>query len=137
MDKPVTLRSYTYPTEAAIIRSRLESEGIACFLKNELSIQINPFYSNALGGVELQVDESDLERAQEVLSGLERTDNTSLAEEEKATDGEPGCKVCGALPSDRSSYSVLVFVLCILCLGIPFFYVGRKNTCHNCGHRLS
>jgi hypothetical protein len=133
MDNPVTIRTYTYPTDAAIMRSRLESEGIECFLKNELSIQINPLYSNALGGVELQVDETDLDRAQEILLGLEGAKH-SVAEEDKA--GEITCPVCGALQSYRKTYSVLIFVLCILCLGIPFFYLGRKHICYSCGNRL-
>jgi hypothetical protein len=137
MDNPVTIRSYTYPTEAAIMRSRMESEGITCFLKNELSIQINPFYSNALGGVELQVDESDVERAQEILDAAEEhaSQAPAIGEEENQA-GEIACQSCGALQSERRSYSVLVFMLSLVCLGIPFFYLGKKRTCHRCGKRL-
>jgi hypothetical protein len=67
MDKFVTLRTYMYPIEAAIFRCKLEAAGIECFLKNELTVQVNPLYSNAIGGVELQVNEEDVETAEEIL----------------------------------------------------------------------
>jgi len=63
----VTVLTFTYPYEVAIIRSRLESEGIECFVQDELTVQVNPFYSNAIGGIKLQVRESDLERTIEIL----------------------------------------------------------------------
>jgi len=63
----ITIKTFTLPIEAAIIRGRLESEGIECFLTNELTTQVNPLYSNAIGGVELQVRESDLQNAIAIL----------------------------------------------------------------------
>ncbi len=63
----VTIKTFTYPHEAGIIRSRLESEGIYCFLQDELTAQVHPFYSNAIGGVKLQVREEDLEKAIRIL----------------------------------------------------------------------
>ena len=67
MDKLVTLRTYVYPIEAAIFRCKLEAAGIECYLKNELTVQVNPLYSNAIGGVQLQVNEEDVETAEEIL----------------------------------------------------------------------
>ena len=67
MDQIVTIRSFNYPVELAVIRGRLEAEGIDCFVQDELTIQANPFYSHALGGVKLQVRQSDLRRAMEIL----------------------------------------------------------------------
>jgi type III secretory pathway lipoprotein EscJ len=66
-EKFVTIRTFTFAYEIAIVRSRLESEGITCFVKDELTAQVNPFYSNAIGGIQLQVLESDLPRAIEIL----------------------------------------------------------------------
>lgn len=63
----VTIKTFTHPNEAAVIVSRLESEGIECFLKDGLTAQINPFYSNAIGGVKLQVRNNTVERAIEIL----------------------------------------------------------------------
>jgi len=66
-DNLITVMTFSYPHELAIIRARLESEGIECFVQDELTTQINPFYSNAIGGVKLQVKESDVPIAIEIL----------------------------------------------------------------------
>ncbi|MDR0713783.1 MAG: DUF2007 domain-containing protein [Bacteroidales bacterium] len=63
----ITVQTFTYPMQAAIIRGRLESEGIECFVRDELTVQVHPFYSNAIGGVKLQVRKNDLEQAVEIL----------------------------------------------------------------------
>ena len=67
MDKYITILTVTYPHELAIIRSRLESEGIECFARDEMTVQANPLYSNAIGGVKLQVREDDVPEAMEIL----------------------------------------------------------------------
>ena len=66
-DKLITVLTVTYPHELAIIRGRLESEGIECFVQDELTVQVNPFYSNAIGGIKLQVRESNYDKAVEIL----------------------------------------------------------------------
>ena len=63
----VTIRTFIYPHDAYIIKGRLEAEGIEAFLKDEMTVQVDNFYSNALGGVKLQVKESDIDRATEIL----------------------------------------------------------------------
>ncbi|MDD6210814.1 MAG: DUF2007 domain-containing protein [Bacteroidales bacterium] len=67
MNKLVTIKTFTYPHELAIIRSKLESEGIYCFAQDELTAQVHPFYSNAIGGIKLQVREEDIEKAITIL----------------------------------------------------------------------
>ena len=63
----VTVLTFTYLSEVAIIRGRLESEGIECFIPNELTIQAQPFIANTIDGIKLQVRESDLERTIKIL----------------------------------------------------------------------
>ena len=67
MDNLVTIRTFTFPIDLAIIRGKLESEDIRCFVQDELMSQANVFYSRAIGGARLQVRESDLQRAIEIL----------------------------------------------------------------------
>ena len=67
MNNWTTILTFEFPSEAIVITSLLESEGIECYLKDELTAQVNPFYSNAIGGVKLQVKESDLRDAFTVL----------------------------------------------------------------------
>lgn len=67
MNDLITVVAFTYPHELAIVKGRLESEGIECFVKDEMTIQVHNFYSNAIGGVKLQVKNSDVENAIEIL----------------------------------------------------------------------
>lgn len=46
---------------------KLESEGISVQIKDELTAQVNNFYSNAIGGVKVLVAENDYNRAIEIL----------------------------------------------------------------------
>jgi hypothetical protein len=66
-EKLITILTFEFAHEAPIVKGKLESEGIPCFLKDELTAQVAPFYSNAIGGVKLQVIESDVPQAIEIL----------------------------------------------------------------------
>lgn len=63
----VTIKTFTYAYEVAVLKGRLESEGITTFIKNENFSQIASLYSNAIGGVQLQVREDDIPAAIEIL----------------------------------------------------------------------
>ena len=64
----ITIKSAHVESEIVVFRSKLESEGIKCYLKNEFTTQI----LNHLPSfeVELQVAESDMSRAQEILNEI-------------------------------------------------------------------
>ncbi len=82
MEKFITVKTFTYQNELSIILGRLESEGIECFVKDEFAVQVTSFYSNAIGGIKLQVRESDLEKAIEIMKEggyLNDKDYTALA----------------------------------------------------------
>jgi hypothetical protein len=63
----VTVMTVMQPFEAQLARSKLESDGIDCFLPEEHSIAAHPAYAIALGGIRVQVRPEDLERARESL----------------------------------------------------------------------
>ncbi len=67
MDKLVTIATFTYHSELTVIRAKLESENIECFIQDEMTAQIYTFASNAIGGIKLQVKQSDAIRAVETL----------------------------------------------------------------------
>ncbi|WP_298438349.1 hypothetical protein [Geobacter sp.] len=51
----VTIAQYRDLPEAGLAKSKLEAAGIVCFLDNEYTVGANWLYSNALGGVKLNV----------------------------------------------------------------------------------
>ena len=73
----VTITTFSNSIEAHISKGRLESEGIACFLKDEHTINANPMYHLALGGIKLQVWEKDVERATALIQ-LNQVDKGEL-----------------------------------------------------------
>ena len=70
MSQWITVLTVSYPQELWIIRTKLESEGIECFEKDELTVQSYSLNSKAIGGVKLQVLEEDVERARMILFEL-------------------------------------------------------------------
>ena len=70
MNKWITILTFTYPHEAHIVRTKLASEGIETFIRDELTTQVNNFYSNAIGVVKLQVRSEDYDDALRILSVL-------------------------------------------------------------------
>ncbi len=68
MEDWMVVYTATYPSEVYMAQSLLEADGIATFLKDELTVQVYSFYSTALGGIKLMVLESDVKRAHELLT---------------------------------------------------------------------
>ncbi|MBQ4820034.1 DUF2007 domain-containing protein [Aquimarina sp. MMG016] len=66
----ITVATYTYPHEYTILKLLLEQENISYFFENETMIGVFPFYSNALGGINLKVHKKDKERVQQIINNL-------------------------------------------------------------------
>ena len=64
------LRRFQYSSEAIIYQGKLESQGIEVFLRDNHTIDTNPLYSNAVGGVKLYVRSEDVERANQILEEI-------------------------------------------------------------------
>jgi hypothetical protein len=65
--KFVLLCSFDNYIPAHIALGRLKEEFINCYLQDEYSVTIDPFLSNAIGGIKLMVVETQLERARKIL----------------------------------------------------------------------
>ena len=68
----VVIATFTYPSEYAVLKTLLDSEGIRYIFENEAMVQVSPFYSNALGGIRLKVHANDVGAAKEIIN---RSDN--------------------------------------------------------------
>lgn len=76
----VTICRYSFSFEAHVARALLESEGIPVFVADEHTINMQWLYSDALGGVRLQVPEAFVERALELLQELANSEDVDLDE---------------------------------------------------------
>jgi len=87
-DELKVLTSFATPTEADIVRNRLQSEGIQAFLADDQTVGSLWYLGNALNGVKILVAESDLPAAIRVLE-----DVGEIRESERAA-GPWNCPKC-------------------------------------------
>jgi len=67
--KTVSLKCCQTPFEAGLIKAKLNDAGINCFLTNESYSALYPTLGKTFGtGVQVMIDEDDLEKALEVLA---------------------------------------------------------------------
>lgn len=120
---------FQYSSQSMIFKGKLESEGIEVFMRDNNTIDSNPLYSNAVGGIKLFVREEDFDKATDILSEISHyslDDNDELIK----------CPKCGAekinmITSIRDIKSLLAFLFSILIVLIPF-YSKHKYKCDEC-----
>lgn len=77
----VAVATFSKPEEAHLLRMRLEAGGIQAFLRDENTIQVDWLYSNALGGVRVEVADEDVAATRELLAadhGISAQDSESI-----------------------------------------------------------
>ena len=66
-----TIFKSTYPVDCHVVKGRLETEGINCFVYDENIVTAHPFRSVAVGGVKLKVPFDQKEKAKTILQKIE------------------------------------------------------------------
>jgi len=135
-DKIVTLEQYYDPMLAHIIRTRLEDNGIPCFIADDNIISANPIFNNAVGGIKLKIFERDLEQAKALLAhdgDLHEQDHFEIDEE---THSPVICPYCassnvryGAATERKTHWFVAVLYLIISAFPL---YARKAWHCFNC-----
>lgn len=127
MDNLTTVISFSLPHDAHFAKAKLQSEGVEVFMKDEMTTSVNNFYSNAIGGVKLQVKGADVDAAHRILveSGyiVERApkQNSLLFKFNKLTCGWP---LIGQLPVElrivvTAALLISVVVVMIVLVALP------------------
>jgi hypothetical protein len=127
-DDPMTVISFSHPWEAHLAKSRLESEGITVSLADEHTVGMNWLYSNAVGGVKVQVAAEDFTRAQQILQSEVDQDL-----QEGSTDPTIACPACDSSPVDYVQTGKRLTYLSWLLLGFPILFLRTKLRCRQCG----
>lgn len=123
-----TIARYSLPYEAHLARARLESEGIPAFVADEHTINMQWLYSNALGGVRLQVPESWAEAAVAVLE----EDREEVLVEQQQVDTR-ACPRCGSGNTEYHQIGRRWAFLMFLGINFPLFPVRDGLRCLDCG----
>jgi DNA-directed RNA polymerase subunit RPC12/RpoP len=126
------LRRFQYTSEALILQGKLESQGIPVFLRDHHTIDSNPLYSNAVGGVKLFVNTEDVERATSILNEIQLyavDDDDQLIKCPNC--GAPQVSLEIAVDGVKSLFRVVV-------LGIfALLFTKHKYQCAVCKHEFN
>ena len=113
------LTAYRDIPDAYISKGKLEDENIICLIRDEYTVQMNWFYSNAIGGVKLYVKEEEYEKAKSILSVQENI----IFEE---------CPVCKSTNIVQKNRSRLFIFISLLLLAFPSLIFKSKAKCQDC-----
>lgn len=127
---PVTLTHFAFFAEALVLRSRLEHEGIPCFIPEEHSASIIP-YSTAMK-IRILVDQDDLEQARIILKD---TQPDAIPESGPSTEMPVTCPNCGSAKTRHTASSFANFFRAFLGLimMVPMRRKAAEEQCFACG----
>lgn len=110
--------------EANLIKGKLENNGIRCFLTNEHFSELMPHYNGLMGaGVQVMIDENDLEKAQALISPKLKSEGVVC----------PTCNSSNVKFGLGSNKIKKIFVILIsLLTWIPFGNIRNNYFCREC-----
>lgn len=73
-----TIAIFQYPAEYAVLQHLFDQAEIRYIFLNETMIGVFPFYSNAIGGIRLQVHIEDVAEAEEIIKSMDRSSNLKI-----------------------------------------------------------
>ncbi|MCB0385324.1 MAG: DUF2007 domain-containing protein [Bdellovibrionales bacterium] len=131
-EKFEVIARFTDEPEAQLAKSFLESQGIHCHLRDRYTIGVNPFYSNALGGLRLTVLKEEAPKARQLLMQVGNR-QFELSEDQAPPPGLP-CPKCSSEeteynPDHRKGWAILILWLA----SIPLPFLARDRwLCRKC-----
>ena len=132
MQSLITIKTFTYPHEAYVIRGKLESEGIETFMRDEMTVQVHNFYSNAVGGVKLQVREKDADHAREILGLQQKETQDVVIIKKTAIENENTCPFCGSENLAKGKKANWLTLIPYVVVGFIFPVYKKSFTCFDC-----
>lgn len=137
MDGWTIIRTFVSPQEAYLVKNYLESAGMITILQDEMTVQVNNFYSAAVGGVKLWVRNEELEECVKLLKEGRYLADSDLMQEGmyEEIEGSEEKKRCPFCHSDdivryREGNALTCFVYSLLGILFPMFRKGWK--CNKC-----
>jgi len=115
----VTIGTFEFLADVQIIKGKLESEGISVTLKDENTVGIDPFASNAIGGIKLQVHRAEEERAKQIFDEVRNY----------ALDEAGNLVKC---PNCKAQKSEVIYLRNTLWYKLFPFFEPKKYRCTNC-----
>jgi hypothetical protein len=124
----ITIARYSFPFDAHISKVRLDAEDIPSFIADEHTVNMQWMYSNAMGGVRLQVPEEFADQANIILA----EDRSDELIEEQGGDFDV-CHSCGSSDTEFHQIGKRWAFLMFLGLNFPLFPTKDAIKCNKCG----
>jgi ribosomal protein S27AE len=131
-DDFVTVATFARPVEAHLARTKLESEGIPCFVTDEQLVQVNWLFPNVIGGVKLKVPASYAPRAKDILRPRPRLVVVADADA-KIPEDELICPRCRSFDVYRHKQRLAAVATALFGSILPWHI--RKWVCKQCGYQ--
>lgn len=139
MSQLTTIRTFDNYIHAHIVKGRLEEEGIQVFIKDEQTVTLYWIYSNAIGGIKLQVLQEDEAKALALLAAMDEeyeqdTDQAAYQNEDRSQldPNNKICIYCGSKNTKAEQYDKKWAYSIMLFLGFPLAVKSEKWHCFNC-----
>ena len=131
----ITIKTFDNSIEAHMVKSKLESESIMCFLFDENIVGLNPLYNVMVGGIKLKIKKSDIRRSTEIIAEAEKNNLTN-------DQGEiiqcPKCEsddIYSWFKSMKGPKGIISAILAFLFMVFPIYYKTLYK-CKNCGYEF-
>lgn len=127
----VTLKIFDNPIDAHILKTKLESEGISCYLFDENIVGINPLLNIAVGGIKLNVSPEDLDKALQVLA---ESDSAVLRDSTNTAIVCPHChsdQIDNTYNRPKGIRSLLATLFSLATFTYPL-YINKSYRCKDC-----
>lgn len=136
-DNIVVYQTFTDPVNAHIIKGVLDSNGIECFISDENIVSVNPLYSQAVGGVKLNVFERDVPMINSLLNAGITNEGTEVDEKADSTIICPKCHSHNVAygGSVKRKFGFWQMFLPFLLMIYPFT-MRKAYHCFNCDHEF-
>ncbi|WP_338760579.1 DUF2007 domain-containing protein [Bernardetia sp. ABR2-2B] len=129
----LTVKIFENSVDAHLFKSRLENEGVDCYLFDENINSMNMLYGVATGGIKVKVNASDTERVKQFLEEMES--------EKRAKDIFIKCPVCESTEHYKNFISIKGWkafwatLISTLFFAYPF-YQKKVYKCKECGNEF-
>ncbi|WP_353138825.1 DUF2007 domain-containing protein [Pseudopedobacter sp.] len=128
----ITVKVFDNAIEAHILKSRLESEGIVCFIFDDNMVSLNPLYNVTLGGIKLKVREVDVEHVNTIIDQI---DSLKSVDDNDQIIKCPNCDstdLYTGYKSMKGTKGILSAIVSFLFMVFPIYY-KTVYKCKVCG----
>ena len=133
--KLVTAQTFNDSVSAHLVKTRLENEGIECYIFDEHINNIMPIYGQAVGGIRIKIKEEDVPKAKALIEEWELRPHLDQANETLTCAACGSNEIYGGFKSFKTSLGWLTLAISFLFMIYPF-YSKTVYRCKRCGEEM-